>query len=267
MSINLPNEIISRVKRTWDFLRPAVPQHKPLRSADPLIKMNLPPLMGRRDAAYDCAAKLFSDDLFAREEAERSRIYTIGNGLMQRAAEDTRAILRMLSSPDTESRERGILHFVLLIRNISQTLGDSLELQDELLQDESVSPLKELGVTQTEAELVQSLTTPALGGLGVAFARVAMAGRLGLEIDLDAVPAEDCTEIETLFSESNSRFVATVRPSDRAAFEEKLKGIPFACVGTVTEKPELIFRSKAGGEKHVALEALLNAYKGTLDQI
>ena len=119
----------------------------------------------------------------------------------------------------------------------------------------------------TDAELVQSLTTPALGGLGVAFARVAMAGRLGLEIDLDAIPAEGCSDVETLFSESNSRFVATVRPSDRAAFEEKLKGIPFACVGTVTEQPELTFRSKAGGEKHIALEALLNAYKGTLDQI
>ena len=25
MSISLPNEIISRVKRTWDFLRPAAP--------------------------------------------------------------------------------------------------------------------------------------------------------------------------------------------------------------------------------------------------
>ena len=156
MSMSLPNEIISRVKRTWDFLRPGAPLHKPLRNADPLIKMNLPPLMGRRDAAYDCADKLFSDDLFAREEAERSRLYTIGNGLMQQAAEDTRAILRMLSRPDTESRERGILHFVLLIGNISQTLGDSLELQDELLQDEAVSPLKELGVTLTEAELVRS---------------------------------------------------------------------------------------------------------------
>lgn len=156
MSISLPNEIISRVKRTWDFLRPAAASHKPLRNADPLIKMNLPPLMGRRDAAYDCAAKLFSDDLFAKEDAERSRIYTIGDQLMQQAAEDTRAILRMLSSPDTELRERGILHFVLLIRNISQTLGDSLELQEELLQDESVSPLKALGVTQTEAELARS---------------------------------------------------------------------------------------------------------------
>ncbi len=119
----------------------------------------------------------------------------------------------------------------------------------------------------TAAELVQSLTTPALGGLGVAFARTAMAGRLGLEINLDAIPAENCNDIEKLFSESNSRFVATVNPVNRVAFEEKLKGIPFALVGAVMMRPELLLRSRNGGEKRVALDALLKGYKGTLDSI
>ena len=119
----------------------------------------------------------------------------------------------------------------------------------------------------TGAELVHSLTTPALGGLGVAFARVAMAGRLGLEINLDAIPSENCSDLEKLFSESNSRFVATVSPFNRAAFEEKLKGIPFALVGTVAMRNELILHSRKGGEKKIALKALLKEYKGTLDSI
>lgn len=118
----------------------------------------------------------------------------------------------------------------------------------------------------TDAELIHSLTTPALGGLGAAFARTAMAGRLGLDINLDSIPAENCNEIEKLFSESNSRFVATVHPANRAAFEEMLKGVTFALVGTVAVRPELIFRSR-NGEKKIALDALLKAYKGTLDQI
>ena len=110
MSMSLPNEIISRVKRTWDFLRPGAPLHKPLRNADPLIKMNLPPLMGRRDAAYDCAVKLFSDDLFAREEAERSRLYTIGNGLMQQAAEQTAADIILVDiGPNLGAINRSVL--------------------------------------------------------------------------------------------------------------------------------------------------------------
>lgn len=118
----------------------------------------------------------------------------------------------------------------------------------------------------TEAELVNSLQSPALGGLAVAFAKVAMAGRLGLEIDLDKIPATDCNDLEKLFSESNSRFVATVAPKNQAAFEEKLSGIPFAQVGTVKQEPELTLNGKSGNYQ-IMLENLLKEYKGTLDRI
>lgn len=118
----------------------------------------------------------------------------------------------------------------------------------------------------TGAELVNSLQSPALGGLAVAFAKVAMAGRLGLEIDLAKVPAEGCSDLEVLFSESNSRFVATVAPRHKAAFEAALAGIPFAEVGKVIAEPELILAGRSGNYT-VALDALLKEYKGTLDQI
>ena len=117
----------------------------------------------------------------------------------------------------------------------------------------------------TGRELVRSLTTPALGGLAVAFARCAMAGRLGMEIELGKIPAEACSELELLFSESNSRFVATVAPGDAAAFEALLAGVPFARVGVVTETPELLLHGAA--PVSVSVEALLREYKGTLDQI
>ncbi len=118
----------------------------------------------------------------------------------------------------------------------------------------------------TDAELVHSLTTPALGGLGVAFARVAMAGRLGLEIDLGAIPAENCSELEVLFSESNSRFVATVSPEKKQEFEKMLSGVVFAEVGKVIPEEKLVLRGSRGTEE-IPLEALLREYKGTLDQI
>ena len=118
----------------------------------------------------------------------------------------------------------------------------------------------------TDAELVHSLTTPALGGLGVAFARVAMAGRLGLEIDLGAIPAENCSELEVLFSESNSRFVATVPPEKKQEFETMLSGVVFAEVGKVIPEQKLVLRGSRGTEE-IPLEALLREYKGTLDQI
>ena len=101
----------------------------------------------------------------------------------------------------------------------------------------------------TDAELVHSLTTPALGGLGVAFARVAMAGRLGLEIDLGAIPAENCSELEVLFSESNSRFVATVPPEKKQEFETMLAGVVFAEVGKVIPEQKLVLRGSRGTEE------------------
>ena len=69
-----------------------------------------------------------------------------------------------------------------------------------------------------DAGLVNSAHTPTKGGLGVALAKVAFAGELGMEIDLRKVPAEDCYRDDyLLFSESGSRFVVTVAPALRSA--------------------------------------------------
>jgi phosphoribosylformylglycinamidine synthase len=54
-------------------------------------------------------------------------------------------------------------------------------------------------------------------------------------VDLAAVPAEGIERNdELLFSESQSRFVATIRPEAKGAFEAALKGCTLACIGTVT---------------------------------
>ncbi len=73
------------------------------------------------------------------------------------------------------------------------------------------------------------------GGLAVALAETAFSGGLGMSVDLAAVPASGIArDDEMLFSESQSRFVVTVQPEKKAAFEAALAGSPSACVGTVT---------------------------------
>ncbi|MFH1998570.1 MAG: phosphoribosylformylglycinamidine synthase subunit PurS, partial [Planctomycetota bacterium] len=86
------------------------------------------------------------------------------------------------------------------------------------------------------AELVHSVHTPSLGGLGVGFAMKAMGGELGMEIDLNAIPRGDAVrdDATALFSETNSRFIVTVNPSRVGEFESLLKGVDFARVGSVT---------------------------------
>ncbi|OQX09369.1 MAG: phosphoribosylformylglycinamidine synthase [Desulfobulbaceae bacterium A2] len=87
------------------------------------------------------------------------------------------------------------------------------------------------------------------GGLAVALAETAFAGSLGLTIDLRQVPTEGISRDDVLlFSESQSRFVVTVRPEHAAAFEALLAG--FACrrVGTVETAPQFVCTGLGGGE-------------------
>ncbi|MDX9817587.1 MAG: AIR synthase-related protein [Desulfococcus multivorans] len=107
------------------------------------------------------------------------------------------------------------------------------------------------------------------GGLGVHLAMVAMGGDLGMEIDMTRIPAEKGLRPDALlFSESAGRFIVTV-PSDRCrAFERRLAGTDFACIGTVTESPNLVIRGLDGGTLAVlSVTALKSAWKGTFGEL
>jgi len=76
------------------------------------------------------------------------------------------------------------------------------------------------------------------GGLALAWARMAMAGELGMRIDLEKVPALGLlTPAELLYSETGGRFVLTVAPEDRERLEELTVGLPLFRVGAVLPNP------------------------------
>ncbi len=117
--------------------------------------------------------------------------------------------------------------------------------------------------------LVRSASTPALGGLALALARTAMAGELGLDVDLAALPVEGHPgRAERLYSESGGRFVLTVAPGDAEAVDTALEGLPKAWIGTVTGgPPRLLVRD---GDEIVLdedLAALKRSWKETLDGV
>ncbi len=87
-----------------------------------------------------------------------------------------------------------------------------------------------------EKELIASCHDCSDGGLAVALAESAFAGGLGMNIDL---PLEGLALEEMLFSESPSRFVITIAPENRKAFEETLQGCHLTYLGTVTQDPVL----------------------------
>ena len=113
--------------------------------------------------------------------------------------------------------------------------------------------------------VLRTATTPAKAGLGWSLAMMVMGSRLGLEIDLERVPAGAALDPTVLlFSESNSRFVVTCAPEDTAALEAAFEGLPAARVGTVTDEGSL--RVSHGGTEIATLDAdvIASAFQQTL---
>jgi phosphoribosylformylglycinamidine synthase len=120
----------------------------------------------------------------------------------------------------------------------------------------------------TEKRLARSIHAPAHGGLAVSLAKTAMAGRLGLQVDIDAVPTEPSalSAREILFSESGARFLVTAKPERSAEIAEILADAPHAKIGRVIAEPVVKIRS-GGAESSVRIDDLLEKYKSTLDGV
>ena len=72
-----------------------------------------------------------------------------------------------------------------------------------------------------QKDLMSATASVSLGGLGITLSRMAIAGQMGMEVNLKDVPASDVERDDTLlFSESQMRFVVTVDPDKKEAFEK-----------------------------------------------
>jgi phosphoribosylformylglycinamidine synthase len=91
------------------------------------------------------------------------------------------------------------------------------------------------------------------GGLGIALAEVAFAGGLGMDIDLSHVPSDAIGRDDyLLFSESQSRFIATISPESKEEFEEIMTGNAIDCAGEITS--ESAFRISGTDGKNIIEE-------------
>jgi len=126
-------------------------------------------------------------------------------------------------------------------------------------------PLYRALAAATETGLVRSATAPAKGGWGLAFARTAMAGACGLDLDLGA-----CADLAglapdvALFSESTGRFLVTVAPADADEFARRFEGMACRRVGAVTEEPRLRVRDRDRSWLDLEVADLASAFKETL---
>ncbi|MDM8515828.1 AIR synthase-related protein [Desulfobacterales bacterium HSG16] len=111
-----------------------------------------------------------------------------------------------------------------------------------------------------EQELVASAHGVYRGGLGIHFAMKAMAGNLGMTVELSKIPVEEKLQNSVLlFSESPGRFIITIDPADKDAFEAVFDQISCCtCVGRVTADPDLIIK---GQDKEILIDHKIEKLK------
>ena len=105
------------------------------------------------------------------------------------------------------------------------------------------------------------------GGLAVAATEMAMAGGLGMKLDLDPLCDAGLSTTEVLFSESNSRFLIEVEPQHAESLEAGFAeaGVPLVRLGTMEPSAEL--SASAGGQLtlEVSVAAAKAAWQSPLD--
>lgn len=102
------------------------------------------------------------------------------------------------------------------------------------------------------------------GGLAVALAKSSIAGQLGARIDLSRMKGKAHASDGMLFSESQGRFLVSVRGGDEKKFESVMKGVVCVRIGTVSGKSLEIVAGKSG--VNIPLAKLSEAYRKMFKQ-
>ncbi len=130
--------------------------------------------------------------------------------------------------------------------------------------DEAAARYKALSKATSQG-LISSCHDCSDGGLGVCLAEKAFSGNLGMDIDLSAVPAEEINRVDhLLFSESQSRFVVTVRPENKAAFEDIMSDSVISLVGEVSMSKRLVMTYDGKKVINEPVEELKRAWQSPL---
>jgi len=115
-----------------------------------------------------------------------------------------------------------------------------------------------------QEEVIASAQSIHRGGLAMALAKTAMGGMLGIDVWLESLPGTLSREDVALFSESQGRILATIHPNKRKSFEDLMRGIPLAQIGTVREDDLIIMKGLRGNVIiNTALQGALQSYKST----
>ena len=155
MSQKHQDGLFSRVKRTLGQLRSPADVRRDGRRIPAVLKLNIAPLMGRRDAAVDRAADSIGSDIFSLTEEKRIAHYIRISKLLELAMTDCDLLIAGLSSQDTITREKRLRAFLSMLHHMIVTIEASTKLENVILLEGS-EVFRELSVEVAGNQLAES---------------------------------------------------------------------------------------------------------------
>ena len=115
-------------------------------------------------------------------------------------------------------------------------------------------------------KLITSAISVGIGGLGIALSKMAIASQKGLKVSLSNINTinKKIDNNHILFSESQSRIVVTVNPSNKRKFENYFKKNQLSLVGKIIKSKKIICTMHNKDEFEVDISTLNNKYKQDL---
>jgi phosphoribosylformylglycinamidine synthase II len=169
-------------------------------------------------------------------------------------------------------------NLLLIVGDTTSNMGGSHFLQIGGDSADRRIPRLDLNAGPANANAVASLIDQGLvrsahdcseGGLLLAAAEMAFAGRIGLDLDFAALPSTTALDTAAAcFAETPSRYLLEIQPDKLDAVIKSLRqtDTPFGQVGTFTDHDRLTLRTPQDGQVLDAkLDDLRNAWLGTLD--
>ena len=114
-------------------------------------------------------------------------------------------------------------------------------------------------------KLISSAMSVHMGGLGIALSKMAIAAKMGMQVDLSKINVFGLSN--TLFSESQSRILVSIKPNNKKGFEKLFKNQSIFQIGKCNSKFSFYINIAEKNYVNVSIGELSKAYKQSIKKL
>ncbi|HSW97669.1 MAG TPA: AIR synthase-related protein, partial [Candidatus Saccharimonadales bacterium] len=115
-----------------------------------------------------------------------------------------------------------------------------------------------------QSNLISASISVGRGGLGVALSKMAMGGKLGIDVSLEKLPGNVSRDDYGLYAESQGRILVSIAPENKQKFEKIMQKNTYAMLGKITDNGNFVINGISGKNIiTVPIKQLYTAYTET----